>query len=71
MRFHTVQKRFHYASHAYRALKSSKDALHDKDGNDAPAVEAEGGSEKTAAEKELEQLTSICNFIMLHGSVTV
>ncbi|KAL5656888.1 hypothetical protein ACJX0J_030051, partial [Zea mays] len=38
-------------------------------GNDAPAVEAEGGSEKTAAEKELEQLTSICNFIMLHGSL--
>jgi hypothetical protein len=46
-----------------QSLKSSKDALlNGKDGNDAPAAEAEGGSEKSAAEKELEQLTSICNF---------
>ncbi|ONM31823.1 Tetratricopeptide repeat (TPR)-like superfamily protein [Zea mays] len=41
-------------------LKSSKDALLDGiDGGDASAAEAEGGSEKSTIEKELEQLTSI------------
>lgn len=41
-------------------LKSSKDALlAGIDGGDASAAEAEGGSEKSTVEKELEQLTSI------------
>jgi nuclear autoantigenic sperm protein len=42
-----------------QSLKSSKDALLAGKDGDASAAEAEGGSEKSAAEKELEQLTSI------------
>ncbi|NP_001266549.2 TPR domain containing protein [Zea mays] len=42
-----------------QSLKSSKDALLAGIDGDASAAEAEGGSEKSAIEKELEQLTSI------------
>lgn len=42
-----------------QSLKSSKDALLAGIDGDASAAEAEGGSEKSAVEKELEQLTSI------------
>lgn len=41
MRFHTVQKRFHYAKSRTQSLKSSNDALlAGKHGDDAPAAEA-------------------------------
>nr|ACG24569.1 TPR domain containing protein [Zea mays] len=42
-----------------QSLKSSKDALLAGIDGDASAAAAEGGSEKSAVEKELEQLTSI------------
>lgn len=40
-------------------LKSSKDTLLTGKDDEASAAEAEGGSEKSAAETEIEQLTSI------------